>query len=70
VNWDEGSDFEWHELIGEGNYEEAIEEAYGVKYPSDCECDNAEKEWKEVMKQLRFDVVVLLKAIRNYKEPF
>lgn len=31
VSWSEGSDFEWNELIGEGNYVDAIEELYGVK---------------------------------------
>lgn len=65
LNWDEGADFEWHELIGEGCYQDTIEEVYGVIYPYDDRLTKTdkdlEKEWDNALEQVRKDALALLK---------
>ncbi len=71
VYWGEGADFEWIELVEEGNYHEQVEQFYGVKYPMEedfeepDEYEKAYEAWGKARDQTQKDVHDLLVQLRD-----
>src|SRR4051812_31046225 len=74
VCWGEGSDFEWNELIGEFDHQDAMEEHYKGQFPyafgysrnwTDEEQDLHSEQTEKLQEQVCSDCLELLKSLMD-----